>query len=297
MAARAQAVVSVCVPALNAEPFLAATVESVLAQTMQSWELIIVDNASSDRTGEIARSFDDERITVVTNDRTVPMADNWNRAVELSGAPYVKLLCADDLLEPGSLATQLAAMERDETAVMVAGRRHVIDRVGRVVLRNRGLNGLLGTIDGTEALRRVVVSGTNIIGWPAAVLFKRADFEAVGRFGSAWPLLIDLELWARLLARGRFIGVDEPAASFRVWETSASATAGAALGRQHRQFLDSLAADSANHIARWELAVGNTRSRVESVKRWLLFSALTVDSALVGHSVGERLFVSGNRPR
>ncbi|MEL6981136.1 MAG: glycosyltransferase family A protein, partial [Actinomycetota bacterium] len=112
--------VSVCVPAYRAERFLAATIESVLDQTYADWELIVLDNASPDRTGEIARSYDDPRIRVLSNRDTLPLADNWNAVAAQATAPYLKLLCADDLIGPDCLASEVAVLDREPDVVMVA---------------------------------------------------------------------------------------------------------------------------------------------------------------------------------
>ncbi|GAA3438080.1 glycosyltransferase family 2 protein [Kutzneria kofuensis] len=76
--------VSVCVPAYQAERFLGATMRSVLAQNFDNFELVVVDNASTDRTEVVAHSFDDCRIRVIRNSRVLPLAENWNLAVHSS---------------------------------------------------------------------------------------------------------------------------------------------------------------------------------------------------------------------
>lgn len=265
--------VTVCVPALNAESFLDATIRSVLAQSYADWELVVVDNASSDRTGEIARSFDDPRITVVTNEHTVPMADNWNRAVQASSAPWIKLLCADDVLAPDCLSQQMAAVDRVPGASLVAGRRDVIDDLDQVILEDRGLSGITGVHPGDEVIRELTLAGTNTVGWPAACLFRRDHFDAVGGFAPEWSLLMDLELWTRLLAKGDFVGLDASVASFRVWSRAASATADA-LGGRHRALLRRLAADPDTGLDRRSLWIGLVRASIESVKRRLLYAAV-----------------------
>ena len=105
--------VSVCIPVYNGEKFLAETMRSVLDQTYRDVELVILDNASTDATGDIARSFGDQRIRVERNASTVPQAENWNRAVQLSRAPLVKVVCADDLLHPRCVEFQVGPMEAD----------------------------------------------------------------------------------------------------------------------------------------------------------------------------------------
>lgn len=274
------ATVSVCVPALNAEPFLAATIESVLAQTYRSWELVVVDNASTDRTGEIARSFDDPRITVLTNEDTVPMADNWNLAVRATTSPWVKLLCADDLIEPDCLALQMAAAEGVPDAALIAGRRDVIDDHGKTVLHERGLWGIVGVHRGIDVLRRMVSSGTNTVGWPGACLFRRDLFDAVGGFESDWSVLMDLKLWTRLLPEGDFVGLDASVASFRVWNRAATANADA-LGSRHQALLRLVAADPRSGVGRFLLFKGLSRARLESLKRRLLYAAVGSGSPVV----------------
>ena len=89
---------------------------------------MVLDNASPDNTGEIARSFGDPRVRVVTNPETIAAPQNWRRAIELCEAPLVKLVCADDLLHPRCLELQVAVMEADPGLAIVAARRHMIDQ-------------------------------------------------------------------------------------------------------------------------------------------------------------------------
>jgi glycosyltransferase involved in cell wall biosynthesis len=265
--------VSVCVPAYRAEQFLGATIESVLAQTFTDWELIVLDNASPDRTGEIARSYSDPRIRVLTNPGTVPLADNWNAVAAQARAPYMKLLCADDLIEPACLAAEVDILDRYPGVAMVASRRDFISADGQVVLRDRGLNGLIGMRDPAEVIETVVRSGINPIGWPSALLVRRADFEAVGGFDPRWLHPIDLDLWLRLLSCGSLYGLDRSLASFRISGQSVTARIGDS-GAQHRQVLRAFARETPWKVSRWSLARGGIRSRLEQVRLRLLFAAV-----------------------
>src|SRR5687768_14468183 len=85
--------VSVCIPVYNGELFLAETIRSVLDQTYRDFELVVLDNASTDATGRIARSFGDPRVRVETNPSTIVQPENWRAAVRLCRAPLIKLLC------------------------------------------------------------------------------------------------------------------------------------------------------------------------------------------------------------
>jgi hypothetical protein len=265
--------VSVCLPAFEAEPYLAATIDSVLAQSLDEWELIILDNGSSDRTGDIARSYDDPRITVRTNPETIPLADNWNAVISLGTAPYVKLLCADDLLAPDCLIRSVEVLERHPDVVMVASRRHFISARGEILLRDRGLEGLLGHNRPADVVERVVRSGINPIGWPSALVVRRADVEAVGGFDARWLHPIDLHLWLRLLSRGTLFGLEESLASFRVSQGSLTARTRDP-GAQYRAMIRTFLDESSWEVGRLAAARGRALSRVEQVRVRLLFAAV-----------------------
>jgi glycosyltransferase involved in cell wall biosynthesis len=103
--------VSILIPAYNAESWIAATIESALAQTWANKEIIIVDDGSRDRTVEIARRFVSGNVSVVTQ-RNQGAAAARNKAFQLCQGDYVQWLDADDLLSPDKIALQMAAAER-----------------------------------------------------------------------------------------------------------------------------------------------------------------------------------------
>src|SRR5215211_4839983 len=124
----AEPVVSVCIPAYRAEPFIAATIESVLCQTSEDWELIVVDDASPDATYDIASRYaGDRRIRVARNESNLGAVGNWNRVVAEARGRYVKLLCSDDVLYPSCLGLQAAALDAHPSAGLVAAKRDLID--------------------------------------------------------------------------------------------------------------------------------------------------------------------------
>jgi GT2 family glycosyltransferase len=263
------------VPAYLAEPYLAEAIESVIAQTHQAWELVVLDNASPDRTGEIARSYDDPRIVVHTNPATLRLPDNWNRVVHLARGRYVKVLPADDVLRPDCLELQVKLLEADPDLALVSCRRDFIDSDSTVVLRGRGLIGLLGDRTADEVIERVMASGINPIGEPAAMLFRRDDFLEAGTFDASFPFPMDLELAIRLLRGGDFHGQEASLAAFRVQPDSLTASGIGAQGAEHRAVLRLIAADRRWSIGRLRLLRGLALTRVASLKRRLLFAAVS----------------------
>jgi glycosyltransferase involved in cell wall biosynthesis len=106
--------VSILIPAYNAERWLSATIRSALSQTWDNKEIIVVDDGSSDHTVTVARQFEADRVRVVTQ-KNQGAAAARNTAYSVSHGEYVQWLDADDLIAPDKIARQLAALD---------GRRH-----------------------------------------------------------------------------------------------------------------------------------------------------------------------------
>ena len=230
--------VSVCIPVYRGEQFLAETIRSVLDQTYRDFELVVLDNATPDDSGRIARSFGDHRIRVETNLTTLPQQENWREAVRLCRAPLIKLVCADDLLHPRCLEYQVGPMEADPGLAVVAARRHMIDERSRVLVPRRGLTGLTGVRSSVEVARHVVRSGANPIGEPGGVLFRRAHYFAVGGWRPDHRFVMDLDLWVRLLQHGEFLGLPETLAAFRIGQDSLSADNEATIYAEQKAYIE-----------------------------------------------------------
>jgi len=104
-----QPLVSILIPAFNAEELIAETLQSALAQTWQRKEIIVVDDGSTDRTAEISRRFEREGVRVYTR-QNEGAASSRNFAYQLSKGEYIQWLDADDLLAPDKIALQMNAM-------------------------------------------------------------------------------------------------------------------------------------------------------------------------------------------
>jgi glycosyltransferase involved in cell wall biosynthesis len=214
--------VSVCVPAYRAARFIGATIESVLAQTLGDFELVVVDDASPDGTADVVSGFSDGRIRLERNEENLGLAGNWNRTVGLARARYVKVLCDDDTLRPTCLASQVEVMESQPDIALVAGRRDVVDEEGRILLAGRGLAGLEGRIEGRRAIRAAVRAGTNVFGEPVCVLMRDGLVKACGPFSGLRPYMIDLDYWCRMLRYGPLFAQPGTVGAFRVVDTSLS---------------------------------------------------------------------------
>lgn len=126
--------VSIGLPVYNGARYLAETLESILAQTYTNFELIISDNASTDETEAICRSFAarDERIRYHRNAANLGLSKNYTRAFELSSGEYFRWATYDDLIAPEYLAKCVAVLDSDPSVVLVHSRSSRIDEHGLV---------------------------------------------------------------------------------------------------------------------------------------------------------------------
>ena len=267
--------VSVVVPAYNSVAFIDATMCSILGQSFTEFELVVSDHGSTDGTWEALQQFAADprvRLSRLASGGGAPA--NWNAVTDLATGEFIKLVCGDDLLSPDSLAEQVAALEAHPAAVMAASSRDVIDADGTPVLRNRGLAGLRGEVDGAEAIRRTVLAGTNIFGEPASVLFRRTALVEAGGWDGRFPYLIDQATYCAVLLRGTLVAVPRALASFRVSQSQWSVQLVRAQAAQAIGFSREFAAANPGLLGPRHLLVGNLRARVNAygrraVYRWL----------------------------
>ena len=127
--------VSIGVPVYNGERYIAETLDSLLAQTFEDFELIICDNASTDRTEQICRTYSerDARIRYVRNAENLGAAKNFGRAFELSSGEYFRWANCDDLFAPESLARCVEVLDREPSVVLTYPKTKLVDERGSVI--------------------------------------------------------------------------------------------------------------------------------------------------------------------
>jgi hypothetical protein len=267
--------VSICIPAYQAEKHLPATLSTVMAQYGDDLEIVVLDNASTDATAEIANraAEADPRIRVEHNDTLLPLPQNWNRAVELSRADLIKVVCADDLIHPLAVQLQSHALVRHPEVTLVTSRRHLVDDAGGLLAADQGLRRLTGLLSGPTVAARVVRSGGNPLGEPSGAMFRRRDFERVGGFDGSLLFPMDLDLYMKLLKLGDFLGQREALAAFRAGADSLSSERSDLQFQEQRVLTDRIAQDQAWRVGRVAPVLGALGARWSRARRELLFRA------------------------
>ena len=254
--------VSVCIPCYQGAAYLGQAIDSVLGQTLQDVELLVIDDGSTDGTDRLVRSYADPRLRYLRNPHNLGPEGNWNRCLEEAQGRFIKILPQDDVLAPDCLARQAAILQSDteEQLALVFSSRTVIDSHGKVLLQ-RGYRSTDGRLDAQALRRKCLRHGTNLVGEPGAVLFRRNLSRQVGGFNGEIGYVIDLDYWFRLLEHGDAYFLAAPLASFRVSSCSWSVAIGKRQGSEFRRFLRRAGASGADLLA------GSVMSSLNNVAR------------------------------
>ena len=211
------ALVSVVIPAYNAETYVKAAVESALRQTHTNVEVVVVDDGSADGTRDVLASVSDKRLRVVHQPNS-GVALARNSGIEIGRGPFVAFLDADDVWLPTKLARQLAALEANPSWVAVGAFMHHISSSGRIVA-------MAGQPVGDR--EREQVRRARLMPFPvSSLLVKRRVLDRTGLFDPEFAKLgqvEDLDFLSRIAAQGDIGCVKDVLGGYRVHGASASA--------------------------------------------------------------------------
>ena len=208
--------VSVCIPTFNGASYIKCALDSVLQQKYQDFEVVMVDNCSTDQTqafvAELSSQFG--KIRFFRNEQNIGLAGNFNKCLEHARGEYIKFLCVDDLLLPGCLEQMVAGLDAHPAVSLVCGGRLSINESGQPFGLRR-YSSRKEIVPGYEAITRCLF-GESSIGEPTAVMFRKSD--TIARFRDDLPQLMDIELWFRLLEGGELLNIETPLCSIRFHE-------------------------------------------------------------------------------
>ena len=229
--------VSICVPTYNGARYLRQCLDSALAQTFADFELLVVDDRSTDSTLDLAQHYvgGDPRISVRRNEQNLGLVANWNRCVELARGEWVKFLFQDDLLEPSCLERMLGVSRPGVDLVVT--RRGLIFEDGTPAPIEERYRRYVAAHDlarhwpgqayiSSERFSEVLLRNPagNCIGEPTATLIRRSAFESYGGFNRDLRILGDWEHSARVASNTGLCYLDAMLAHFRVHAAGASTT-------------------------------------------------------------------------
>ena len=201
---------SVIIPLYNKAPYVRKAVESVIKQTFGNWELIVVDDGSTDGGGDVVRSFSDNRIQFVKQDNAgVSVARN--RGVAKSTAPYICFLDADDWWEPTFLE-EMAKLIAEYPDAGIYGTNYYIVKNGKRRLAPIGVEE--GFVEGEVNYCQVYAKTLCMPLWTGAVCMPRAVFNIAGGFPAGIKLGEDFLLWIQVALKHKVVLLNKPLSNY-----------------------------------------------------------------------------------
>ena len=242
---------SVALPVRNGANYLAAALDSLLAQDADPFEVVVSDNASQDETPDILADYRarDERVRIERSSDFLPQAANVNRAVELCRTPWVKLFCHDDLMEPGCLrilGDEVRGLP-EPVALIGNGERWLFSNGVTAPSEQPAERGLF---DGRSYLRTMLDgdAGPGLPSLTTATVRKDA-WAAFGGFDARF-VHFDFFLWTRLLTRYDYLFLPAARTVNRIHGAQVAVDARVSLRSvaDHRRFWDEFLAEYADHL-------------------------------------------------
>lgn len=268
--------VSVVIPVLDGERHIQACMTSVLDQTYEHFEVVVADNASTDRTAEIARSFDDPRVRFLPNPtERLSLHDNWTRGLSGAKGEFVKIVCHDDLLIPECLSVQVGLLRRYPSAALACGRRRIIDDDNKVIVGARGLRHLAKpdgprVASGGALARACTRAGTNLLGEPAGVLIRRS-FLPEPLFDPRWNYTIDIEFYMRCVRQSDAVVDNRVLCCFRVSHKQLSASLAGSQVNELRALFTEMARRYPDDVSSADIWLGTARAHLLARARRMLY--------------------------
>ena len=218
----AKPVLSVLMPVYNGEEFLKPAIDSVLAQSFRDFELILVNDGSTDSTAMIIESYKDPRIIAI-NQQNQGVARSLNNGLERASGKYIRRHDADDISSPDSFGMQVEFLEAHPEYLMVCCQEAFMTASGRIAWNYRIPNNSF--FNGREIVdldfshfsmdrSSPVVHGT--------ACFRRDEVMKIGKYRTEFTVSEDNDLWLRLLETGRIAVMNQCTYFMRLHGSSAT---------------------------------------------------------------------------
>jgi glycosyltransferase involved in cell wall biosynthesis len=230
---------SVCIPNYNYENYIGKTIQSVLDQCYKNFEIIIADNASTDNSIKVVRSYKDDRIIIIENNYNIGFAPNLDKATENASGDYLILLSSDDLMSLGTLKTLAKNIQKYnglQNPLVLTSSINIIDEKGQVksnryALHDQIVNGLkkeeifqnsnISVYDGQTLLKHALSNDFVIVGRFLSTCFSKKLFELVEGYNSITSIMPDVQFSHKLmLLNPKTIVIGDELFSYRIHSTN-----------------------------------------------------------------------------
>ena len=214
--------VTVLMPVYNGDRFLREAIESILNQTFEEFEFLIINDGSIDNTREIILSYDDPRIRLVDNNCNLGLIRSLNKGLELAEGQFIARQDADDISEPERLAQQVAFLETHPEVALVGTWYKEIDSQGKLIGECKL------PCDCTQIRWELLFYCT--FAHPSVMLQKSTIIKQIGFYSKAALHTEDYELWCRIARCFPVANLDKHLVRYRIHANSVTGIHGEKMG-------------------------------------------------------------------
>ncbi len=220
-----QPLVSVFIPYYNDEKFLKQSIESVLNNDYQNFELVLLNHATTDSCREIAHSYDDNRIIHIDMDKNYGAGGGllFSKLLDVAKGKYIKPLCADDMLAKNGLTDLVCYMESHPNKDFAFGNIEYMDEFGEDLNENWFESREFFSVDNDEAdCIRLYSEGKSFLPWIGSIIKRDILYKIP--INKTFVMTFDMYIWSALLCSGYKLGyLDEKIAKYRIHKNQVSA--------------------------------------------------------------------------
>lgn len=203
---------SVIMSVFNGEKYVRETVESVLNQSFRDFEFIIVNDGSIDKTLEILRNFDNNKIKIIDQENQGP-AKARNRAIRVSKGKYIGIIDCGDLAFKKKMGIQINFLERNKEIYGIGTWANIIDEKGNIV-------GALKYPTEYEKIRKVILRYNPFV--HPSLVFRKEVFNEIGLYDESFEFAQDYDLVLRAVKKFKIVNLPQVLLNYRISEESIS---------------------------------------------------------------------------
>lgn len=258
--------VSVLVPAYNCESYVLEAVSSMLSQTFSDFELLVIDDGSTDSTRKLLESVNDPRFRLVSNEGNIGLIGTLNRGLDMAMGRYIARMDADDISAPERLEKQIIYLDAHPDVHVLGSMVNLINEQGKV------FGAISGYPTDPEEIHRYLLRECCLL--HPSVIFRKDTVKAAGGYSVNARHAEDYDLWLRLSDQHKIANLPDKLVSYRMHRNQVSIQN---LITQHQ------VAQSCRMAAlKRRSALGENVSEIEHVVNANLWSRLTAAECTLG---------------
>ena len=203
--------ITVLMPVYNAEKYLREAIESILNQTFQNFEFLIINDGSTDKSLEIIKEYKDNRIKIINNEKNLGIVKTLNKSIELASGKYIARIDADDLSLPERFEKQVEFLEKNPDVVLVGTAFNIIDGNNKIIQKKNPPTS-------HQEIKKSLIRVNPFC--HSSIMFRKEICQQIGSYDENWQDVEDYELYFRIAKRFKMANLDQILVSWRVSPSS-----------------------------------------------------------------------------